>query len=190
MISAERGQRGARSATARTGPALGGRFRFPGLLGWAFPVAMVPFARRRGRGSSIVLLPATPASVAVARRRLAADLIAAGIFDAVIRDVALVISELLSNAIRHAQSLPGSRLQVTWNVATESVEVAVSDGGSPTRPRQTKASLSAVGGRGLGIVENLSQTWGVRSGNFGLTVWAVIPVPPVAQTAPSLTHSD
>jgi anti-sigma regulatory factor (Ser/Thr protein kinase) len=175
--------------TVRTRPALGRWFRFPGLLGWAFPVAMVPFAGRRGRASSIVLLPATPASVAVARRRLAADLIAAGIFDTVVRDVALVISELLSNAIRHAQSLPGSRLQVTWNVARESVEVAVSDGGSPTRPRQTKASLSAPGGRGLGIVEQLSRTWGVRSGNFGLTVWAVIPVPPAARE-PVLTHSD
>ena len=150
---------------------------------------MVPFAGRRDRGSSIVLLPATPASVAVARRRLAADLIAAGMFDTVIRDVALVISELLSNAIRHAQSLPGSRLQVTWNVAKESVEVAVSDGGSPTRPRQTKASLSSPGGRGLGIVEHLSRTWGVRSGSFGLTVWAVIPVPP-AGAEPFLTHSD
>jgi anti-sigma regulatory factor (Ser/Thr protein kinase) len=176
--------------TVRTRSALGGRFRFPGLLGWAFPVAMVPFAGRRGTGSSIVLLPATPASVAVARRRLAADLIAAGIFDTVIRDVALVISELLSNAIRHAQSLPGSRVQVTWNVATESVEVAVSDGGSPTRPRQTKASLSALGGRGLGIVEHISHTWGVRSGNFGLTVWAVIPAPPAARTEAFLTHSE
>jgi anti-sigma regulatory factor (Ser/Thr protein kinase) len=175
--------------TVCTRSALGRRFRFPGLLGWAFPVAMVAFAGRRGRGSSIVLLPATPASVAVARRRLAADLIAAGIFDTVIRDVAVVISELLSNAIRHAQSLPGSRIQVTWNVAGESVEVAVSDGGSPTRPRQTKASLSSLGGRGLGIVEQLSRTWGVRSGSFGLTVWAVIPVPPAAAET-FLTHSD
>ena len=61
---------------------------------------MVPFPRAVTGGSSIVLLPATPASVAVARRRLAADLIAAGVFDAVIGDVAVVISELLSVAIR------------------------------------------------------------------------------------------
>lgn len=151
---------------------------------------MVPFAGRRDRGTSIVLLPATPASVAVARRRLTADLLAAGVLDAVIRDAALVISELISNAIRHAQSLPGSRLQVTWNVAAESVEVAVSDGGSPTRPRPTHASLSALGGRGLGIVEQLSRTWGVRSGDFGLTVWAVIAAPHTLKAELFLTHSD
>ncbi len=151
---------------------------------------MVQSAERRGRGASIVLLPATPASVAVARRRLAADLAAVGVFGSAIGDVALVISELLSNSIRHAQSLPGSRVQVTWSVAGESVEVAVSDGGSPTRPRQTHASLSAVGGRGLGIVERLSRTWGVRAGDFGLTVWAVLPAPRAPRAEAVLTLSE
>jgi anti-sigma regulatory factor (Ser/Thr protein kinase) len=151
---------------------------------------MVPFAERRSKGASIVLLPATPASVAVARRRLTADLLAVGIFSPAVCDVALVISELLSNAIRHAQSLPGSRVQLTWNVAGASVEVTVSDGGSPTRPRPTHASLSAAGGRGLGIVERLSRTWGVRSGDFGLTVWAVLPAPPAPRAEALLTYSE
>jgi anti-sigma regulatory factor (Ser/Thr protein kinase) len=61
------------------------------------------------RTSSVVLLPCTPASVAVARRRLIEELLAAGFFGAVIGDAALVISELLSNAIRHARPLPGRR---------------------------------------------------------------------------------
>ncbi len=134
-----------------------------------------------GRGvreSSIFLLPAaTPASVAVVRRCLTADLHAVGIFETAIADAVLVTSELLSNAICHAQSLPGSRLQVTWAVADESVEVAVSDGGSPTRPRPAPASLSAQRGRGLGIVDNLSRTWGVRADDLGITVWAIVPAP-------------
>jgi anti-sigma regulatory factor (Ser/Thr protein kinase) len=124
-----------------------------------------------------VLLPATPASVAVARRRLTADLLAVGIFDTAIADAALVISELLSNALRHAHPLPGSRLQVAWAVDGGLVEVAVSDAGSSTRPCQAHAPLDALGGRGLGIVEHLSSAWGVRIDDVGLTVWAVLPAP-------------
>src|ERR1700760_3682099 len=64
--------------------------------------------------TSVVLLPCTPASVAVARRRLADDLCAAGVRGQVIGDGKLVVSELLSNAIRHAWPLPGEKVQVTW----------------------------------------------------------------------------
>jgi len=124
-----------------------------------------------------VLLPAAPASVAVARRRLTDDLLAVGIFDAAIRDAALVISELLSNSIRHARPLRGSWLRVAWSVADGSIEVAVSDGGSPTRPRMAHASRSSLGGRGISIVEHLSRTWGVRADDGVLTVWAILPAP-------------
>lgn len=129
------------------------------------------------RKSGIVLLPCAPASVAVARRRLTAELRAAGIFDAAVTDAALVVSELLSNAILHAHPLPGARLQVTWVLNDGVIEVAVSDGGAATRPHATHASVSALGGRGLGIVEHLSRAWGVRSDEHGLTVWAVLPAP-------------
>ncbi len=124
-----------------------------------------------------MLLPYAPASVAVARQRLTADLVEAGIVNAAVRDAALVVSELLSNAIRHAQPLPGASLQVVWAVDDGLVEVAVSDGGSPTRPQPTHASVSALGGRGLDIVDYLSRRWGVRADDTGLTVWAVLAAP-------------
>jgi anti-sigma regulatory factor (Ser/Thr protein kinase) len=133
--------------------------------------------RREVGATGTVLLPYAPASVAVARRRLTADLVAAGILQAAVGEAALVISELLSNAIRHAQPLPGASLQVAWALDDGSVEVAVSDGGSHTRPQPTHASVSALGGRGLDIVEYLSRTWGVRDDDAGLTVWAVLAAP-------------
>ncbi len=124
-----------------------------------------------------MLLPCAPASVAVARRELCAELRAAGIFDSAVCDAALVVSELLSNAILHAYPLPGESLRVTWDVDSSSVEVAVSDGGSPTRPQATQASVSSLGGRGLSIVAHLCDAWGVRTDGAGLTVWAVIRAP-------------
>jgi anti-sigma regulatory factor (Ser/Thr protein kinase) len=134
-----------------------------------------------------VLLPCAPASVAVARQRLAADLNAAGIIQASVRDAVLVVSELLSNAIRHARPLPGANLQVAWALDDGSVEVAVSDGGSATRPHQANATVSSLGGRGLDIVEYLARTWGIRSDDAGLTVWAVLAAPPDRTPLPERT---
>jgi anti-sigma regulatory factor (Ser/Thr protein kinase) len=122
-----------------------------------------------------VLLPAAPTSVGIARHRLTEELLAVGVLDADIRDAALVVSELLSNAIRHARPLDGSWLRVAWSVDGESIEVAVSDGGSATRPRPAHASRSSLGGRGISIIEYLSSTWGVRADDGMLTVWAILP---------------
>lgn len=125
----------------------------------------------------MVLLPCTPSSVAVARGRISSDLHNAGIFATAVCDAALVLSELLSNAILHARPLPGAQVQVAWVVGAESVEVTVSDGGSATRPRASRPSLSSIGGRGLGIVDHLCSSWGVRADDRGTTVWAVLPAP-------------
>ncbi len=126
------------------------------------------------RGAGTVLLPWASASVAVARQRLAADLSAAGIFETAVGDAVLVVSELLSNAIRHARPLPGANVQVAWALGDNAIEVAVSDGGSATTPARTHASVSALGGRGLDIVEYLASRWGIRSDDSGQTVWAVL----------------
>ena len=129
------------------------------------------------RKSSIVHLPCAPASVALARKALSDELRAAGVFDHAVADAVLVISELLSNAILHAYPLPGEHLQVAWDVNPSSVEVAVSDGGSPTVPHAGHPSPSSISGRGLRIVEHLCKTWGVRTDDVGLTVWAVLAAP-------------
>lgn len=124
----------------------------------------------------MVLLPAAATSVAMARHRLTDELLAVGVFDTAVCDAALVLSELLSNAIRHARPLGGAWLRVAWSVDGESIEVAVTDGGSPTRPRPAHASRSSLGGRGISIIEHLSSTWGVRAEEDGmLTVWAILP---------------
>jgi anti-sigma regulatory factor (Ser/Thr protein kinase) len=115
--------------------------------------------------------------VALARKALSDELRAAGVFDHAVADAVLVISELLSNAILHAYPLPGERLQVAWDVNASSVEVAVSDGGSPTVPHAGHPAPSSISGRGLRIVEHLCKTWGVRTDDVGLTVWAVLAAP-------------
>jgi anti-sigma regulatory factor (Ser/Thr protein kinase) len=130
---------------------------------------------------SVVMLPYAPASVSTARWQLSADLRDAGIAETAISDAALVVSELLSNAIRHASPLPDATVRVSWVLSDGWLEVAVEDGGATTRPRATHPSLSSLGGRGLAIVDHLSTNWGVETSK-GTTVWAVL-APPVHAAA-------
>jgi anti-sigma regulatory factor (Ser/Thr protein kinase) len=128
--------------------------------------------------SSVQMLPYTASSVGVARRRLIGDLTEAGVYEATACDAGLVLSELISNALRHATPLPGSLIRVSWCLNDDCIEVAVSDGGGPTVPMVNKPAANAVGGRGLGIVDRLSLRWGVYARQDGdeTTVWAALPL--------------
>jgi anti-sigma regulatory factor (Ser/Thr protein kinase) len=127
--------------------------------------------------SSVVLLPYAPSSVAAARWQLSTDLREAGMMAAAIGDAALVLSELLSNAIRHATPLPGRTVRVAWTLSDGSLRVSVSDGGGTTRPCAEHPRPTSLGGRGLAIVDCLCSTWGIRTCDGGITVWAELPAP-------------
>jgi anti-sigma regulatory factor (Ser/Thr protein kinase) len=128
--------------------------------------------------SSVWMLPYTASSVGTARRRLIGDLARAGVYEATACDAGLVLSELVSNALRHATPLPGSLVKVSWMLGDEFIEVAVSDGGGPTVPMVNKPAVNALGGRGLGIVDRLALRWGVYTRQDGseTTVWAALPL--------------
>ena len=66
-------------------------------------------------------------------------------------------------------------MRVEWWLHGDRLTIAVSDGGGPTVPMVNEPGSSAIGGRGLGIVERLSLRWGVFSEPDGageMTVWA------------------
>jgi two-component sensor histidine kinase len=105
------------------------------------------------------------------------ELIAAGIYGTEASDAALVVSELLSNALRHAGPLPGDKVRVGWCLDEGSLRLSVSDGGGQTKPELGQPTQSATGGRGLRIVERLSRCWGAQTDVDGTTVWAEVPIP-------------
>lgn len=106
-----------------------------------------------------------------------ADLRDGGTPESVVEDAVLVLSELLSNAYRHARPLERQQVRASWSQgATGETTVSVTDGGGSTRPLPATPSVTARGGRGLALVTALSQEWGVldTDPSGAVTVWAVL----------------
>jgi len=110
-------------------------------------------------------LPADPAIVASARRQVAERLANWGLHDAAFT-TELVVSELVTNAIRHAQSPIQLRL-----IRDRTLICEVSDGSS-TAPHLRRARAFDEGGRGLLLVSRLAMRWGTRQTPHGKTIWA------------------
>ena len=86
-------------------------------------------------------------------------------------DLQLVVSELVTNAIRYAD--PPVELEI--EVSDDAVTVAVADG-TPGRPvPQDRDDPDAEGGRGLLLVDLLAAESGVRPQPPGKTIWASLP---------------
>jgi anti-sigma regulatory factor (Ser/Thr protein kinase) len=84
-------------------------------------------------------------------------------------DAVLVLSELVANAMVHAEA--GCTIEV-WH-GGDRVRLEVSDR-SRTAPALRLAAPSAVGGRGLQVVESIAEAWGWTATLDGKCVWAVV----------------
>lgn len=103
---------------------------------------------------------------AQARAALAACAERLGLHD-VCDDLSLVVSEMVTNAVRHAA--PPVRLEL--DADEDAVLICVSDG-SCQRPTPRDADAAAEGGRGLLLVDALCAEHGVRAQPPGKAVWA------------------
>ncbi len=131
-----------------------------------------------------VVLPHAPASVGAARRHLITELTCRGVPAPVVDDAALVLSELVGNAVRHGSPLPDGGVQVSWSREGTVVRLEVCDGGGGPADvgaeggARATASSTAEGGRGLSIVSQLAAAWGrqVRDGTTCVTAELRVPV--------------
>ena len=78
-------------------------------------------------------------------------------------DVLLVVSELISNSVRHSHS---TEIDLTVSAHDGHIRVEVSDDGPGFTPDTPRGD-----GLGLTIVEKLAERWGLVSGER-FTVWA------------------
>lgn len=121
------------------------------------------------------------ASPGSARRAATEWLRANGAPTALVDSAVLIVSELVTNAVVHAGT--AMMLRLDWDGPQLRIEVI--DGG-PARGALMSHQSPTGGGRGLFIVDHLSESWGVEINRTGKRVWANVPAVPNTVLATSL----
>ena len=132
----------------------------------------VPAGRRAGRSRrrNEVALPADPTAPRRARALLRAATEDWGLDDDLYQDAAMVVTELVANAVDHA----GTASTLTVDLDDRGLRVAVRDGRPDCAPRPRPVDPTAPRGRGLQMIDALTASWGVVMHADGKTVWAVL----------------
>ncbi|MFD7876640.1 ATP-binding protein [Streptomyces sp. NPDC059766] len=102
--------------------------------------------------------------------------------DDLVQGLLLIVSELVTNAVKHA-ALLSPTLAVEVAVGAEWVRVSVEDN-HPYRPTALEADHAQVGGRGLLLVREITlEAGGVcdveHTASGGKVIWAALPLKPV-----------
>jgi anti-sigma regulatory factor (Ser/Thr protein kinase) len=152
--------------------------RLPDALGYAdgrrFGAlsARAPFPRSGGGGHYgpriEVQLDVGPAAASEARA-------AVGALDGdadreVLDDVRLLLSEIVTNAVRHSGAPAGAKIGLAVSVTQGCVRAEVTDGGSGFEPSPRDMPQLEAGGWGLHLVDRLADRWGVERGR-SVRVW-------------------
>jgi anti-sigma regulatory factor (Ser/Thr protein kinase) len=112
----------------------------------------------------VLVLPRDANAPSIARHRTAAA-VDHLLSDRRRADLALLVSEVVSNAVLHGEG----DIMLIVGTHSDLVRIEVRDG-NPELP-QTTASTGAHGGFGLRLLSQLSATWGVDRRDDGKAVW-------------------
>jgi DNA-binding NarL/FixJ family response regulator len=130
-------------------------------------VEMLEEIGQQRSGSSALRLPADIASAREARA-FTRNVLDEWQVPEVVEDALLVVSEMVTNAVVHAQSACELRISLSPMV----VRVEVADEGRGT-PEPMPPSATRSSGRGLHLIDALTAAWGVEPApEGGKTVWA------------------
>ena len=113
-------------------------------------------------------LPVAPEAASEARHAL--DGLSDELPDGRMRDVRLLVSELVTNAVRHANLATGDVIGLVIEVAEQKLRVEVHDAGGGFIPSTPSPDPARPSGWGLYLVAELADRWGVDS-NERTLVW-------------------
>jgi anti-sigma regulatory factor (Ser/Thr protein kinase) len=122
-------------------------------------------------------LAVSPEAAAEARNML--DALSGQLPDGRIRDVRLLVSELVTNAVRHANLAAGDAIQLIVDVSRRKLRVEVHDPGGGFVPTEPSPDPARPSGWGLYLVAELADRWGVDSAERTL-VWFELDRPAAA----------
>ena len=87
------------------------------------------------------------------------------------RDVRLLVSELVTNAVRHAGLDAGAPIRLMIAAGDAVLRIEIADGGSGFEPRAPDPDPTRASGWGLFLVDELADRWGVEPADPGTLIW-------------------
>jgi serine phosphatase RsbU (regulator of sigma subunit)/anti-sigma regulatory factor (Ser/Thr protein kinase) len=116
----------------------------------------------------VVRLPGRPDAVPSARQAIRE--LEPRLERALFATTRLLVSELVTNSIRHAHTLVSSSVELQATVFTDRVRVEVMDHGHGFEPGHRAPNEDSASGWGLYLVDQLADRWGVTN-THGTSVW-------------------
>lgn len=89
-------------------------------------------------------------------------------------DLRLVVSELVTNSVRHAGLRSGDPIALRVDALADRIRVEISDHGPGFEADVTPTSMYQESGWGLYLVSQIADRWGVSTDADGTTVWLEI----------------
>ncbi|MGH2949849.1 MAG: ATP-binding protein [Solirubrobacteraceae bacterium] len=123
------------------------------------------------------VLNASPEAAAEARHAL--DALATRLPDGQVHDLRLLVSEVVTNAVRHANLAAGDVIRLVVDLADHALRVEVHDPGGGFVPSAPTPDPARPSGWGLYLVAELADRWGVDSDEVTL-VWFELDRPAAA----------
>ncbi len=114
---------------------------------------------------------------AIARAAVSEQLDAAGIDGSVGQTIVLLVSEVVTNAVRHSSAPEDSSIALAASVSEAAVRVSVTDAGGGFEPRPRDPERLGDG-YGLFLLDKAATSWGVEHRD-GTTVWFELEREPV-----------
>jgi anti-sigma regulatory factor (Ser/Thr protein kinase) len=108
---------------------------------------------------------------AAAEARRALDRVGDELPRARMRDVRLLVSELVTNAVRHAGLDAGAPIRLTIAAGDAVLRIEIADGGNGFEPRAPDPDPTRASGWGLFLVDELADRWGVEPADPGTLIW-------------------
>lgn len=108
--------------------------------------------------------------------RAAVDILSDALPDDTFANLRLVVTELVTNCVKHGHLTTEDRVLVTVRLLEDRVRVEVEDCGHGFAYRPADLPpMHAESGRGLFIVSRIAERWGVESSDETV-VWAELPL--------------
>ena len=95
--------------------------------------------------------------------------------DDCLRDVHLVVTEIVNNSVVHGHVGEDGWIALEWSLSDASIRIDVRDTGEQGDPRPRRPDYVHGGGFGLFIVDHLCSSWGIDH-DPRLRVWFELPL--------------